>query len=246
MRSIRNIGALGAGLTVAAWLLAGCASVTVCRVSESDGGALARKPERIYLADFSLANARVEADREGADLMLFERSLSEHLARTLRGRLERHLRVPVERVRFPDDAPRGEAWLMAGEFVRVYQGSRALRTLLGFGAGGTKMETRVRVYDLARGKRAPALTFETTGGSNAEPGAVAGLGPGSLALNAAMFAAGGALVVYHGVTEDATRTARMIAAVLSEHFHERGWIGEEDLLEAKRGAPDPGTVDSKL
>ncbi len=62
------------------------------------------------------------------------------------------------------------AWLIQGRYVRVYQGSRALRSFIGFGAGGTKMETVVEVYDLSVSGRVPAFTFETTGGSGAEPG----------------------------------------------------------------------------
>jgi uncharacterized protein DUF4410 len=67
---------------------------------------------------------------------------------------------------------RADAWLVTGEFVRVNGGSRALRSLIGLGAGGTKMETVVRVYDLSRLSKEPVFQFDTSGGSNAEPGAV--------------------------------------------------------------------------
>jgi Domain of unknown function (DUF4410) len=53
------------------------------------------------------------------------------------------------------------AWLVTGEFVRVTQGSRALRGLVGLGAGGTKLETAVRVYDLSHLSKGPVLQFET-------------------------------------------------------------------------------------
>jgi len=69
---------------------------------------------------------------------------------------------------------RANAWLITGEFVRVNGGSRELRGLVGLGLGGTKMETLVRVYDLSRLSKEPVLQFETSGGSNAEPGALVG------------------------------------------------------------------------
>ena len=66
-------------------------------------------------------------------------------------------------------------WLIRGEFTRVNQGSRLLRSTIGFGAGGTKVETNVYVYDLSKSSTTPFLTFSTSGGSNAEPGAITGL-----------------------------------------------------------------------
>jgi hypothetical protein len=66
------------------------------------------------------------------------------------------------------------AWLIRGEFTKVNQGSRLLRGAIGFGAGGTKVETNIYVYDLNQNSNTPFLTFSTTGGSNAEPGAVTG------------------------------------------------------------------------
>src|SRR6202035_1685460 len=53
---------------------------------------------------------------------------------------------------------RAGVWLITGQFVRVDQGSRALRGLIGLGAGGTKMETIVRVYDLSGRSKEPEIT----------------------------------------------------------------------------------------
>src|SRR5260370_37746897 len=96
---------------------------------------------------------------------------------------------------------RADAWLITGEFVRVNGGSRELRGLFGLGLGGTKMETVVRVYDLSQLSQQPVLQFETSGGSNAEPGALAGGMFG--ALPNALRNAGAS-----GMTADTVRTAQ--------------------------------------
>jgi len=202
----------------------GCASVSIRELHAAPGAGLQRRPAHILVADFALTDASIDADRSGIAQLRFERRLRDLLARTLVDRLQRDLRIPVHRIEFAEHSPRSDAWLIAGEFVRVTQGSRALRTALGFGLGGTKMETRVRVHDLTRGLRQPVLTFSTSGGSNAEPGAISGFGPGSAALNVAGVALSGALVAGHGVNEDVSRTARMITDALANIWRARGWI----------------------
>jgi hypothetical protein len=114
---------------------------------------------------------------------------------------------------------------VTGEFVRVYTGSRILRAGVGLGAGGTKMETRVSVFDLASAGR-PFLTFETTGGSNAMPGLLTNPGT-SAAISMTMQA-------MMGVTDDAARTSRMITGELAEYLVERGWLAKDKAYSAKK------------
>jgi hypothetical protein len=90
-----------------------------------------------------------------------------------------------------------------------------LRGLIGAGAGGTKMETIVRVYDLSHRSKEPVLQFETSGGSNAEPGAV--LGGMFGALPNALRNAGA-----RGVTDDTARTAREITAMVADYYAKNG------------------------
>jgi hypothetical protein len=107
-----------------------------------------------------------------------------------------------------------------------------LRSTVGFGAGGTKMETQVFVYNLADNATAPFLTFQTTGGSGASPGMIA-TGPGGVAVSAvssAVSAVGGAA---SGVTDDTERTSRVITAALSDYMYNQGWISKEQRLTPK-------------
>jgi hypothetical protein len=217
---------LGRGVAIVAIGLAlmSCASISV-----SDGMESARqnKPEMVYVANFSTRGADFEVDRKGAELTEFKRNLQVMLRTAIAASLTDRL-VPAfaePSTPIPRDV---HAWLVRGEFVRVKQGSRLLRSTIGFGLGGTKLETRVQVYDLTEDPNLPFLTFSTTGGSGAEPGAALALTTDPLQL--AIGGVGGAA---HGLSEDAARTAREVTAELSSYMYDRGWIPESALIAPK-------------
>ena len=119
-----------------------------------------------------------------------------------------------------------EGLLVRGKILRVRQGSRALRMAIGLGAGRTRLETSVRVFNLAASKTEPWLSFETTGGSNMEPGIAGALVPSPLTIPIALSVASGAVtagaVGAKGVTQDALRTGRVIAAVIHDKLVAKG------------------------
>ena len=107
------------------------------------------------------------------------------------------------------------------------QGSRALRAFVGFGAGRTKLETIVHVYDLQAGYSGmPFMSFTTSGGSGAMPGALASIGP----IGAVVKGVAGAA---KGLTQDTARTSREITAQLSEYMYRSGWISEVPIHPAQ-------------
>jgi hypothetical protein len=119
--------------------LVGCASVSVKNL---DAGGTSFppgvKPVVIYVAPFETAGGEFNVDREGADLADFKQNLQQMLSAALTAEIPLHL-VPAQAVnRVPAQS---NAWIVCGRFVRVNQGSRLLRSTVGFGAGGTKMET---------------------------------------------------------------------------------------------------------
>ena len=220
-------------------LIAGCASVSVQPLARMSPLKNSEKPQRIIVADFGIPqSASIRVDREGSELKEFERKMED----SLRDELIKDLKpfgIAVEAAGSSGEEAlkktRQPAWLIAGDFTRVNQGSRALRIAVGLGAGGTKMETKVRIYDLsARGGKnpKPILEFKTTGGSNAEPGVVFSAGPG-LVTSAA---SAGVTVIssgLHGVSEDTHRTARMIADYVSEELAAHGAIPATLAIKAK-------------
>jgi hypothetical protein len=171
--------------------------------------------------------AAVRADGSGKELAAFEQklqiSLRERLVRAL-GRYGVPVTVAITSQELTKLRKRQPAWLITGQFNRVNQGSRGLRMALGLGAGGTKMETTVQVYDLStRSRHQPLFTFSTTGGSNADPGIITSVGPLAPAtLPEAVISVAGK--GGHGVSEDAKRTARVIAAYVSEQLAARGYL----------------------
>ncbi len=198
----------------AAPLVVSCASVSVRDPIEDAMHQPSRPPARIYVADFQTPPGVFRVDRSGVSLASLERDMTRGLTDKLVTRLSRHV-APATPLAAGATFASQDAWLVTGRFERVNQGSRALRAIIGLGSGGTKMETTVTVYDLNEVPARPFLTFETTGGSNALPGALFSTDPYGAAATLVLASTGS------GVSIDATRTARMITAALSDYLARR-------------------------
>jgi hypothetical protein len=205
--------------------LASCASVSV---EEGTQRVTQKMPEIVYVLDFSTEGSDFKGDRTGKDLADFKKNLQKMLNAAMVADLTDRLVIAAP-ARKSDWSLKKSAWIVRGEFTKVYQGSRFLRGAIGFGAGGTKVETRVQVYDLASDSATPFLTFSTTGGSNSEPGAIL-----ALTTDPVQLAIGGVTGVAHGLSEDTARTAREITAELSDYMHSRGWISDDRWIKPKR------------
>lgn len=204
-------------------LLSSCASVSV-KDEHRAGNQPRQKPAKIYVQDFGTERGTYKIGGDaGKDPAAFKKKTAETLSNYLVAGFSKHV-APAQRVAGAG-VPKG-GWLVTGEFVRVNTGSRILRSGVGLGAGGTKMETRVAVYDAASGSQ-PFLTFETTGGSNAMPGLLTSTGPVSAAFSMTTQA-------MMGVTDDAARTSRMIIGTLAEYLVDHGWLAKSKSYSAKR------------
>ena len=219
-----NTWARAAGVLLLTVGVVSCASISV---EDGEERVTAQKPEMIYVMDFSTKHADFQVDREGKELAEFKKNLQLMLQTGMTADLTDKL-VPAVPGKKSDWSRHANAWLVTGEFTRVAQGSRLLRSAIGFGAGGTKVETRVQVYSLEQNTGTPFLTFSTTGGSGAEPGAILALSGDPVQL--AIGAVGGAA---HGLSEDTSRTAREITAKLSDYMYNRGWIPEDQWIRPK-------------
>jgi hypothetical protein len=222
MRNVMTKAAAGLLLTL---VLASCASVSV---EDGTERATQKMPEMIYVLDFSTAHGDFQVDRTGGELAEFKKNLQLMLKTAMAADLTDRLALAVPGMK-SDWSRNKNAWLVRGEFTTVYQGSRLLRSAIGFGAGGTKVETRVQVYDLAQNSGVPFLTFSTTGGSGSEPGAILALTTDPLEI-----AIGGVSGAAHGLSEDTKRTAREITAEFSNYMYKRGWISEDKWIKPKR------------
>jgi hypothetical protein len=197
-------------LATVAFLCVGCASVSVRNVEFGPTAQRLDTPRKIYIRLYELPESVTRVDRSGEEWKAFARQFQITFAEHLAERLSKN--VAPARILLQPELPRDpKSWLIEGQFLQVSQGSRALRAVVGWGLGGTKLEVVTRISRLDRLPMTPLAVIETTGGSNAEPGAIFG-GP---------FGAVPRLVITSassGLTPDARRTARMITAAISEHL----------------------------
>jgi len=217
-------------------LFSGCASVTARKVSGAPPSQSVRAvPAHIYVRDYSIPAKNLRVDRSGEDLAAFQKDLSGKLSASLAQQLNRNL-APTTVLAKGAKPPEGRAWLVEGRFDRVEQGSRALRSVFGFGLGGTKVVATTVVSDISSGKPRHIMTIQTSGGSNATPGTVINLapivvlGPAGLA-GVAFGAVPGALP---GLGADVKRTAREVTAVLSDYCYQKGLIFEKQAMQPKK------------
>lgn len=223
-------------LIVAAAMLAGCASVSV-REDKWTQERLAL-PKRVYVADYDVSKEVLEVDRSGEELDEFRKEKAKNFTAALCERITKRIApaVPLAKGVRPE---RG-AWVVEGRFLRVNQGSRFLRSIVGLGAGGTKMEARTVVSEVgARGAKKKIAEIETTGGSNAEPGMLTFPTPIGGGIRALVSLA------KTGVTADQLRTARMITAAMAEKLEAQGYAlpGKKEKvkrLEARGGSVERG------
>jgi hypothetical protein len=227
---IRFFG-LPALLTLAV-ILTGCASISVQPHTETRH---AHKPAWIYVAAFSTRHGEFNVDRDKVELRDFKTNLKAMLQMAMVTDLSKRL-ISAEEAPSTGNLLGRHAWLIRGEFKRVNQGSRLLRGTIGFGAGATKLETKVSVYDLDVSDEKPFLTFSTTGGSNAEPGALTGVWTDPVTAVVGMGLSGAGNIA-HGLTEDTHRTAREITAVLSDYMFRHGWIDADKWIHPKQYTP---------
>lgn len=209
----------------AAVLLPACSSVSV---KDYAHGGKVTKPQRVYVAPFDTKGTSVNigSDKKGTKTPAFKQAVVKLLQDYTVENVTKHV-APATPVASAAAAPR-TGWLVTGRFTRINSGNRAMRMIVGLGAGGSKMETQVEVYDLAAPGRKPFLRFATTGGTNAMPGLITSGGPGVSAVYNMIYAAA------NGTTDDAARTSRMIAGGLSEYYGVQGWIPKNKVFKIKK------------
>lgn len=205
-------------------LLGACSSVSV--VEEREDAALAPKsaPSGLFVCLFDVPSGTifdVAAPRGEDDPRI---SVSRTIAEGVLSRGSRWV-APSEIIPNAEKAP-GKGLLVDGKVLVARQGSRALRIGVGFGAGRTRLETTVRVFNLEASGKRPWLTFKTTGGSNMEPGLIAGLfvpSPATIPLVAGIAggAVSGVTKSHKGVTQDAKRTGRAVVAAIHDRLAAR-------------------------
>ena len=210
-------------------LLSGCSSISVLK-EKPNPNVTFRPPSKIYVRDFTGDLKVFRVDRKEDSLTEFQKKTADQLSQDLVSKLNACV-LPSERLGAKVPPPNGNVWLVEGTFDRVNQGSRMMRILFGMGAGGTKLETTVRVLSLAGSRPTEILTFKTSGGSNLEPGPGLLCGPPDPTdfITTPLWAS-----AMTGLTKDTTRTAKEITAEISDYLQKHGVKPKDTKLKVKR------------
>jgi Domain of unknown function (DUF4410) len=200
--------------TATSFCLTGCGSTGSIHTAALPSASikLTPNPPHIYIAPFDISTGKWLVGREGSDLINFQEDFQTNFAHQLKTRLTKL--APTEQ-RWVNDLP-DHGWLVAGEFVTVFQGSRALRTAVGWGTGETTMQTNVYVYDLDVSKTQYVLAFRTgVPDVKDDTGAGSGSAPSGLPVLVEPVTTG--IGLGSGLKLDTTRTCREITAILAQY-----------------------------
>lgn len=222
-------------LMIGCLLLAGCANVKLTGLRE-----LATVPEVtpriIYVADFSLdpQSIRVEtgvlplspvsSEKSDESETLFPRLAGMPVERAVRARELVNLMATslVEDLRnlgfnayrlSTNGQAAADGWLVRGTFIRIDEGNRIRRALVGFGDGKTELEVLSSLSDLANGAPRPFCELGMNARSSRGAGAIISFDPYD-ALGRFMICG---LDLDKNVMESAGRIAREIARTIQHH-----------------------------
>ena len=209
--------------------LPACASISVLKEKPNPNVPF-HPPAKLYVRDFTGEQKVFRVDRKEDSLAEFQKKTANQLSEDLVKKLNDCV-LPAERLAISSKLPQGNVWVVEGNFDRVNQGSRMMRILIGMGAGGTKIETSVRILSLSTGRPVEILSFKTSGGSNTEPGPGLLCGPPDPTdfITTPLWA-----TAMTGLTKDTTRTAKEIAAELSDYLQKHGIQPKDPKLKVKR------------
>lgn len=193
------------------------------------------KPDRVILEDFSPVGDIVMDNSMAARLgqhSLFHhgggndsdpdavvRQIQDNFAKNLIGELKKQ-NVEVVRGNGVGNLE-GTTLIVDGEFVGINQGDKTKRVMLGFGRGASDVKTHVVITLLRNGTTTVVLDSNLNSQSGKKPGAIVGMGSGSLAVGAAT----------HDVTDskssvegDASRMGKLVAKQVATVMVDQKWI----------------------
>jgi Domain of unknown function (DUF4410) len=124
----------------------------------------------------------------------------------------------------------GNILIVEGEFTDISEGNRLRRLVIGFGAGASKLDTDVYLYQPTDEGQRQLIAFNTHADSGMMPGAAITGPAGAAAGGAAAAATLGANVAMSGgktITSStgflADKTSDQIVKTLTQYFAQQGW-----------------------
>jgi hypothetical protein len=221
-------------MAIAATLF-GCASADVNQTYKAQGAL--PMPDLVIVHTFAVTPAEVQLDRglmagavrgsQYATTSYEETQVGHIVADKLAQKLVDDLQAQgITAVRDSRGVrPSATTLVITGEFTNVDQGNQSKRVWIGFGLGGSTVQTTVHAFQggllVAEGETSTASGLKP--GMAASAGvAVATGGVAPLAVGAA--GAAGSEAFLTGVESDASRTAEQIAKKIKQGYINRGWL----------------------
>jgi hypothetical protein len=219
----------------------GCAKTSVRETSELSVAGLPR-PERVLIYNFAVSpqdvqqNSSIFATLErrfaNSDQTAEEIELGREVADALATELTRKIAdMGLRPLRADQNMPvTPGSILVTGHFVKVDEGNRLRRNVIGLGLGQSSIDSDVRILAPGRSGLQELIAFEAHADSGEMPGAAV-LGPagvaagaGTAAVVATNVAVGGMKSYRSDAAQQAKQLADKIGAELAKYFAEQGWI----------------------
>src|SRR5215813_11054170 len=148
---------VGLELAEVAVVCAGCARAVV-RDVQGDRSLILTRPARVVVVDFTTGPADVQLlsspRQEGEQALYLSQQQSDLLAEAVADSLATRLVEDIRSLGLPAERVAGAALpeendlVIEGEFVRIDEGSRLRRFVIGLGAGATEVRTQVRIFQV--------------------------------------------------------------------------------------------------
>ena len=236
-QSTRRRIAGGLGLALVVGLCVGCATARVKTIQENRSATLPR-PARVIVFDFDtgaadvvVASSPVRRARRTVGLSAQE---PDRLGDAVADALARRLVDEVSAIGLPAERAASAAppsvndVVIQGQFVRIDEGSRTRRFVLGFGLIGTELRTQVEIFQVTAAGWQPIQQFDTVATGSRLPGAGPVLAAGAVASTVVTSAIGSSTGGASGelrvsIDADARRTSAEISKKVSELSSAQRW-----------------------
>jgi len=224
-----------------ALLVSGCAKTNVRTREEVPFTGLPR-PERVLIYNFAASPADIQQNSSifaklGRDLENANQTAEEiQLGREVADALATELTVKIGEMglnplRATSNTPLyGNAILVTGKFIKIDEGNRLRRNVIGFGAGQSSVDAVVSVLAPTRSGFKEIVGFDAHADSGNMPGAAvtggvgAAAGAGTAAVLATNAATSGVKSYKSASAQQAKGIAEKIAKELANYFALQGWI----------------------
>ncbi len=221
-------------------VLGGCAEAYVVPTRTSSDQL--PRPDRLLVYDFAVTHEDVMLDRGvgpeiardlgKADQTEEEVKVGRAVASTLAENLVKELRAAGIAASRASDAPQPSRTTLSikGQFVRIDQGNRTVRLLVGFGFGGPLLQTVIQLYQGAGSGQRLISEAETATEAGMKPGLglmipfglVAGMVDKAAAVGGSTTATSERF--FATVEGDAKRTAKEAARHVADYYWRHGWM----------------------